>query len=98
MESALVSARVPRAKKEAASSLLESLGSTTSELINSAFEYLIENKSLPTSEASISRNEQTYIAFVSEATLSIDWGPEAEFLDYKAIIREGKRAEYESLA
>lgn len=98
MESALVSARVPRAKKEAASSLLESLGSTTSELINSAFEYLIENRSLPASKASTSRDEHAYAAFVNKATLDIDWGPDAELLDYKAIIREGKRAEYESLA
>ena len=98
MESALVSARVPHAKKEAASALLESLGSTTSELINSAFEYLIENRSLPASKADVLRDEHAFASFVNEATLEIDWGPNAEFVDYKAIIREGKRAEYESLA
>ena len=98
MESALVSARVPHAKKEAAAALLETLGSTTSELINCAFEYLIENKSLPVSKANELRDKHAFASFVNEATFSIDWGPDAELIDYKAIIREGKRAEYESLA
>ncbi len=98
MESALVSARVPRAKREAAATLLESLGATTSELVNSAFDYLIENRRLPVSESAPSRDMAAFSAFVGEGTLDIDWGPDAEFLDYKAIIREGRRAEYESLA
>lgn len=98
MESALVSARVPHAKREAAAALLDSLGATTSELINCAFDYLIENRSLPAADAPASRDIRTFAAFVSEGTLDVDWGPHPESLDYKELIREGKRAAYESLA
>lgn len=47
MESTLVSARIPQAKKEAGVSLLASLGASTSDLINNAFDYLLAHQSLP---------------------------------------------------
>ena len=40
-ESVLVSARVPQAKKDASKGVLASLGANTSDLINSAFDYLL---------------------------------------------------------
>ena len=47
-ESVLVSARVPQAKKDASKGVLASLGANTSDLINSAFDYLLERRELPT--------------------------------------------------
>lgn len=44
-ESVLVSARVPQAKKDASKGVLASLGVNTSDLINSAFDYLLERRS-----------------------------------------------------
>ena len=51
MESVIVNARVSRAKKEAGAGILASLGSTTTELINGAYDYLIEHRSLPGASA-----------------------------------------------
>ena len=45
-ESVLVSARVPQAKKDASKGVLASLGANTSDLINSAFDYLLERREL----------------------------------------------------
>lgn len=99
MESTLVNARIPRAKKEAAAGLLRSLGATTSELINGAYDYLIENGRLPSGRISEARHDEAeFAAFVSESTLQINWDVEAEAPDHKALIRAGKRADYESLA
>lgn len=47
MDSTLVSARVPRAKKEAGKAVLDDLGATVSDLINGAFDHLLEKKELP---------------------------------------------------
>lgn len=47
MESALVSARVPKAKKEAAAAILASLGATASELVNNAYDFLLAEGRLP---------------------------------------------------
>ena len=41
MDTALVSARMSRAKKERAGSILESIGATASDLINSAYDYVV---------------------------------------------------------
>ena len=98
MESTLVSARIPHAKKDVGVALLESMGATTSELINSAFDYLIEAKSLPRCEADPVRDRQAFAEFLAAGTLDIDWGPQPELVDYGKILREGKRADYESLA
>ena len=42
MEDILVSSRISRAKKEAGVGVLKELGVTTSDLINSAFDFVIE--------------------------------------------------------
>jgi len=44
MGNSLVSARVSVAKREAAQGPLAALGATTSDLINSAFDYLLATK------------------------------------------------------
>lgn len=97
MESALVNARVPRAKKEAGASILESVGATTSELINSAYDYLLEHKELPTAN-NAPRNRASFADFATESTLNIDWGKHPEAFDYKRFMSEQRRNDYESLA
>ena len=41
---------------------------------------------------------QDLAAFVNATTLDIDWHDEANDGDYRSIIRNGKAADYESLA
>lgn len=98
MESVLVNARVSRAKKETAAGILEALGSTTSELINSAYDYLLEHRSLPASEGENPRSHEAFAAFEAESTLGVDWGAAPESFDYKSFMRAEKRGDYESLA
>lgn len=98
MESALVNARVPRAKKEAGASILKSVGATTSELINSAYDYLLEHKELPTANVAQARNRASFVDFAAESTLDINWGKHPEAFDYKRFMSEQRRNDYESLA
>lgn len=98
MESSIVNARIPRAKKEAASEVLSSIGSSTSELINTAYDYVLEHKRLPNVSSSKSVSTKGFSEFVSKSTIDIDWGQDPESVDYKDILRNGKRVEYESLA
>lgn len=102
METAIANARVPIAKKEASLGLLQSLGLTTSDLINGAYDYLLSTGTIPTAAdmGASAENERDWSAFSSFAestTLAIDWGDDFDG-DYKRILREGKIADYESLA
>ena len=98
MNNTLVSARVPQAKKERASSILASIGATASDLINSAYDYVIETKQLPTVGGTEKRRSQKdFAAFVEASTLNVEW-PEKQSDDYKSLAREWRRADYESLA
>lgn len=96
MQSTLVSARVPVARKEAAQSALQQLGLSTTELINSAFDYLIENRSLPTEAKPVPRTSEGFNNLLAECTLAVPW-PE-EDVDCRDIVRKGKQERYESLA
>ena len=97
MQDTLVSARMPAAKKERARGILDSIGATTSDLINSAFDYVIANNQLPATAASAERpSEQDFEQFVAETTFKIDW-PEGTD-DYKQLIKEMRLTDYESLA
>lgn len=96
MASDLVSARVPYAKKEAASGVLKSLGATTSDLINDAFNVVLAHKKLPSACVQNAERRTGFDAFVQASTLSIDWS-EPEKSD-KDIIRQGRLSDYESLA
>lgn len=98
MADTLVSARVPAAKKEAAASMLKELGATTSELINTAFDYVIERKSLPRPQAARRPSMASYRRFLEGSTLAVDWGEGAPDGDYAQILAAGKAADYESLA
>lgn len=96
MESALVNARVPLAKKESGNALLKKMGSSQSELVNRAYDYLLETKQLPSAGES-ARDNAAFAQFLDATSFDIDWGEDAQ-RSYKDILREGKRAEYESLA
>ena len=99
MSDTLVSARVPRAKKERAGSVLASMGSTVSDLINSSLDYVIAEKKLPgTSRISIpEKTTDGFTAFLEATTLDVDW-PAGEAADYKEFMKRERLADYESLA
>lgn len=98
MQDTLVSSRISLAKKEAGVEALSSIGSTMSDLINGAVDYVIANKALPSAEAvpAPTHRAQSFTGFVSASTLSIDWGESV--VDYKDVLRTGKVADYEHLA
>ncbi len=98
MDSTLVSARVPRAKKDAGVGVLASLGATTSDLINCAFDYVLSHHELPTASAPDRRSQADFARFVEESTLPVRWGEDAPEGDYRALIRDRRLADYESLA
>lgn len=97
-ENILVSARVPQGKKDASKSILLSLGANTSDLINSAFDYLLEKHALPMTEAPLRPTTEDVESFIADSTLDIDWGEDFTDGDYRSLVRDGKRARYESLA
>lgn len=47
MNDAIITARMPKAKKEAGNRVLEQLGSSTSQFVNSAYDYLIRHGASP---------------------------------------------------
>lgn len=98
MESILVNARIPIAKKEAATAILNAQGITTTELINAAYDFLIEHEELPTAKSNKKRTINSFSSFVDESTLDVNLGCQEEFAVYKELIRKGKRADYERLA
>lgn len=98
MGSTVVNARISLAKKEAANNILESIGATPSELINSAYDYLLKHKRLPGSTDESPEERSGFSGFVADSTLEIDWGKADPSLDYREILRQGKAGDYESLA
>ena len=98
MESALVSARVPKAKKETAAAVLASLGATASDLVNDAFDFVLAEGRMPGSTVLRNREQTAFEEFVQQSTLAVDWGDDAADGDYKRLIRARKAADYESLA
>ena len=104
MESTLVSARIPTAKKEASAGILRQIGATATDLINSAYDYLLESGELP-HVGKDAPQRRDFDAFVAASTLAVDWGDAADGTagiadagDYKRMIADWRRAEYESLA
>lgn len=94
----LVSARVTQAKKDAAQQALKSIGFTTSDLINSALDYVIAEKRLPSISEETPSSLKEFFEFEEKSTLQIDWGNDFKDGNYRSIIREGKIKDYESLA
>lgn len=98
MENCLVSARMSVAKKEAGVHALEAIGATATELINDAFDYVIERRRLPGREEAFECKRGSFADFVQATTFEVDWGPDEGAIDYKQLLHEGKRSDYESLA
>ena len=96
MDDTLVSSRISKAKKDAGVAVLESLGATTSQLINCAFDYVIQQHALPSAAHDAAPDQEGFEAFLADTALSIDWTDEQR--SYKQILRDGKAADYESLA
>lgn len=96
MDNTLVSARVPRAKKERAGSVLTSMGATISDLINSAFDYVIETNELPCAKTAADVTGD-FASFVEATTLDINW-PAGFDGDYKTLMANVRIEDYEALA
>lgn len=94
----LVSARIAKGKKESAKRVLDSLGTTTSDLINSAFDYLLEMGELPQAQMPEKKTISDFRQFMEASTIPVDWGSDASDGDYRKLIRASKRESYESLA
>ena len=98
MDNTLVSARIPKAKKEASAGILQRIGATASDLINSAYDYLLANGELPQTQKS-EHAPSGFDEFLAASTLDIDWETaEAASRDYKQMIRDWRKDDYESLA
>ena len=96
MQDTLVSARMPQAKKERARGVLASIGATTSDLINSAFDYVIAMGQLPAAAQAKQRAQDELAEFVAASSFEVDWPENAS--DYKAVAKQMRLADYESLA
>ena len=97
MDNTLVSARLPRAKKERGCGVLTEIGATTSDLINRAFDYVIATGELPGEEKTTAPSAEDFAAFVKESTLEANW-PKSFDGDYKELESHLRMADYEALA
>ena len=77
--------------------MLASIGSTASDLINSAHDYVIAEKQLPTAKPERARSREEFASFAEASTIEIEW-PSDYKGDYKAQIKQGKVVDYEPLA
>ena len=100
----IVTARIPVEKKERAIPILEGLGSSTTKLINAAFDFLIATGSLPQasapSDVRASDSADAVEQFLEASTVDVPasfWKDLGE-RSYKDFIAEGRLADYEALA
>ncbi len=96
MKETLVSARIPQAKKEAATREFAARGTNMSEFINRALDAFLASGELPGSPStSGTRDTAEFSKFVEQSSVAIAWSEGSG--DYKDLLRKGKRADYESL-
>ncbi|MDR2957203.1 MAG: type II toxin-antitoxin system RelB/DinJ family antitoxin [Coriobacteriales bacterium] len=72
---AMVTARMPQGKKEIGNSVLHSLGTTPSQLINEVYDYVIRNRQLPVLSSSINvgkHNIKEALVFIDSIPLPAD--------------------------
>lgn len=98
MRDTLVSARMPQAKKERAQGVLESIGATASDLINSAYDYVITTKQLPFTSQHAQRTREDLARFVAETSFEVVLPSGSAESGYKDLAIEMRIADYESLA
>lgn len=97
MDNTLVSARVPKAKKEAAARLLERDGATMSDLINDAIDSLLSKGAYEPSREDSTPTKRDFTAFMQRTTVEVSW-PSDTPDDYRDLEREWRRHDYDSLA
>lgn len=104
---AIVTARIPVEIKEQVNKILHDMGSSQSQLINLAFRYVLENKTLPGSESSSSGSSgkrklsKQQLIELEESLRATTFNIPADFLQsksYKEILEEGRTADYETLS
>lgn len=99
----MVTARVPDALFEQASIQLEKIGATTSELVNAAFEYVLQKKALPkissadNKDRHLSKEKREEIAQIFQAC-SLDLDIPTDLAYDKRVIQEERAKRYETLA
>lgn len=97
MKDTLISARIPQAKKEAATREFAARGTNMSEFINRALDAFLASGELPgTSSITDTRDMEGFSRFVEQSSAAVPWPKET--VDYKTLLRTGKRDDYESLA
>lgn len=103
--SKMVSARVPDALFEQGSLQLEALGSNATELVRAAFEYVLKNKALPTTEPIASKQKQRKLTAEQRKQLqsalracTLNVNISADIASNKQAVRDARSARYEALA
>lgn len=97
MKETLVSARIPQAKKEAATREFVARGTNMSEFINRALDAFLASGELPGSPSTAdTRDAAEFSKFVEQSSAVVRWSEGSD--NYKDLLRTGKRADYESLA
>lgn len=102
--SKMISARVPDAVFEQASIQLESLGASTSDLVNAAFEYVLSERSLPVVPKKVKANKRVLTEKMRKELTSLFKGctlgvsTPADVSHDKEIIRKSRTAKYEALS
>lgn len=101
----MVSARVPQEIRDQANSILAEVGSSPTELINSAYRYLVETGSLPAAKAKLAKGpryfgENDRRKFEESLRKTTRAVPEDFFAgrSYDGILEEELRSAYEALA
>lgn len=101
--SKMVTARVPDAIYESACNTLHEIGSSPSELINAAFEFVLKEGALPSRQAApkrprrLNKKQKAKLRqLFATCTLGVDSVDDVE--DDKRIAREARAGKYEALA
>lgn len=103
----IVTSRVPSEVRRQGSAILKKIGATQTQLVNSAYDYLIQHECLPTDAIEqlpkpghrtlTPEMREELTRFLSESTVQVPesfWGERT----YKDILEAGRRADYASLA
>jgi antitoxin component of RelBE/YafQ-DinJ toxin-antitoxin module len=101
---ALVSARVPVEIKRQGNSILEQIGSSPTQLVNTAYQYVIEHGELPLARQALKpakrKLETTQLNKIKARSLLMALPGCEDLLDNKGIkeiLAEGRQTSYESL-
>lgn len=99
-----VTARVPAEIKEQGNAILKSIGSSPTQLVNAAYEYVLAEGEVPQPSMRFrekGRLDPSLLEGLAESLRATTFAvPEAYWggKSYKELIEEGRRAEYEALS